>query len=210
MVKRASRKDRDRFTRQRKKLIVFGLEGKNKTEALYLSALNRALKSYVIMVARGNNTDSMSIAQSVAKTIKKENLSLNDGDLAYVMIDKDFSKSQTNDIITAKGFAKKNSIEMLVSNPTFELWYLLHFRYSTKKYTSNAEVLNELRRYISDYTKSRDISNCIMNKTDIAVANAKKLEEFHDRNGTDILERMPSTDVYKLVENLRSDLHFDG
>lgn len=49
--------------------------------------------------------------------------------------------------------ARQNNISVFLSNPCFEIWYLLHFRYSTKLYGSNEEVIKELGSYISDYSK---------------------------------------------------------
>lgn len=92
--------------------------------------------------------------------------------------------------------AKQNNVSLYLSNPCFEIWYLLHFRYSTKPYCSNDEAIKELNNYISDYSKSKDVFELI-------VGNSKKLEDYHLSNGTiDRIKKIPYTDVYKIVEML--------
>lgn len=45
MVKRATRKIRGKEKRKRKRIILIGTEGKNKTETKYLMSFNRVLKN---------------------------------------------------------------------------------------------------------------------------------------------------------------------
>lgn len=104
--------------------------------------------------------------------------------------------------------ARQNNISVFLSNPCFEIWYLLHFRYSTKLYGSNEEVIKELGCYISDYSKSKDVYNLIENKIDQALLNTKRLESYHLENGTnDRLKKLPSTEAYKLIEMILEKRH---
>ena len=83
------------------------------------------------------------------------------------------------------------------------LWFILHFGYTSKQFQSNEEVLRELRKNIPDYEKSADVFSCVQDKTEKAIQNAKRLEQFHaenqDRRG---IECNPGTEVYKIVEKL--------
>ena len=38
--------------------------------------------------------------------------------------------------------------------PSIEFWFLLHFIKTTKEFTQNDNIINDLRRYISDYQKN--------------------------------------------------------
>ena len=94
-------------------------------------------------------------------------------------------------------------MDLYLSNPCFEIWYLLHFRYSTKSYCSNDEVIKELSAYIQDYSKSKDVFGLIIGNLETAMKNTKKLEDYHFENGTlDAIKKIPSTEVYKIVDKI--------
>ena len=72
------------------------------------------------------------------------------------------------------------------------------------KYLSNAEVIDELKEKIPNYTKSINLHPLIIDKTDIAIKNCKKLENFHDSIGNIGMCRNPSSEVYKIVETINN------
>lgn len=86
--------------------------------------------------------------------------------------------------------------------------YLCHFVFSTKQYTSSAEVVEELQKYIPSYGKS--ISG-MYEKTkalaSTACENAVRLEKYCEKNGFAVhtTEFMPSTDVYHIVDELHPE-----
>ena len=205
MVKRVQQKERGVKRRERKKLILIGAEGRNKTETAYFKNFNRIQNEYVIHFAGGDATDPMGIVNNTYSSVKSENLNLKDGDLAYCFIDFDVNKKNQESYINhALEKAKSKGIHMLISNPTFEIWYLLHFRYSTKMYNSNPEVIQELQKYIPHYEKNSNIYDLISTKTNEAINNAKKLEEYHKKsgNGDSMTRKCPLSETYKLVELL--------
>lgn len=115
------------------------------------------------------------------------------------MFDTDFNKEIQ--IGKARKLADENGIELILSNPCFEVWLLLHFRYSTRGYQSNHEVLDELRNRWPAYRKNIDSFQYLQDCCEVAINNAKKLEQFNfDNKGTEVIEECnPSTDVHKLV-----------
>ena len=86
--------------------------------------------------------------------------------------------------------------QLLYSNPCFELWYLLHFQNQKANLTSE-ECVSKLKNYISSYKKGvldeKLKSKLIENKGN-SISRAKALTEFYN----------PSTNVYKLVEELEA------
>ena len=98
--------------------------------------------------------------------------------------------------------ASENGIEIIMSTPSFELWYRLHYSYTSKVYSSNKELINDLKNYIPVYKKSLDIYDIIKDKTDFAVNNSKRLEKEQIENGKEInnISCNPYTAVYKPVE----------
>ena len=201
MVRKVDQKKRGKVSRKTKKIILIGAEGKNQTERKYFKAFNQVQSEYKIMAGKGNNTDPVGVVEDLLKSVKQEELDLKDGDILACFIDVDFKNGRDQELRAAMKLARQNNISVFLSNPCFEIWYLLHFRYSTKLYGSNEEVIKELSSYISDYSKSKDVYDVIENKIDQALLNTKRLESYHLENGTnDRLKKLPSTEAYKLIE----------
>lgn len=208
MVRKVGQKKRGKVSRKTKKIILVGAEGKNQTERKYFKAFNQVQSEYKIMAGKGNNTDPVGVVEDLLKSAKQEELDLKDGDILACFIDVDFKNGRDQELRAAMKLARQNNISVFLSNPCFEIWYLLHFRYSTKLYGSNEEVIKELGCYISDYSKSKDVYNLIENKIDQALLNTKRLESYHLENGTnDRLKKLPSTEAYKLIEMILEKRH---
>ena len=99
----------------------------------------------------------------------------------------------------AKGF------HIALSNPCFELWYLLHFVYTTSEMLSYKEVEQKLSTpaHIPNYDKRKDYFNILAEKMELAIKNAKKLKKFHVEQGKTSLFDVtvnPYTNVWELVE----------
>ena len=203
MTKRVIQKGRFKKTRRRKNIILIGAEGKNKTEKNYFTDLSKDKnKDYVIHYAKGNYTDPCGIVNGIIQSIKQEELDFDNGDYAFYIFDTDVNKNKQKEIDIAIKKAKENHIEIIISNPCFEVWFLQHFRYSTKSYLSNEEVLKELNKYIENYDKSKSYYDLLKDKKDIALFNSIKLAKHHEELDCkqDSLSKNPSTDVYKIVE----------
>lgn len=208
MVRKVDQKKRGKVSRKTKKIILIGAEGKNQTERKYFKAFNQVQSEYKIMAGKGNNTDPVGVVEDLLKSAKQEELDLKDGDMLACFIDVDFKNGRDQELRAAMKLARQNNISVFLSNPCFEIWYLLHFRYSTKPYGSNEEVIKELGSYISDYSKSKDVYDLIENKIDQALLNTKRLESYHLENGTnDRLKKLPSTEAYKLIEMILEKRH---
>lgn len=208
MVRKVGQKKRGKVSRKTKKIILVGAEGKNQTERKYFKAFNQVQSEYKIMAGKGNNTDPVGVVEDLLKSAKQEELDLKDGDMLACFIDVDFKNGRDQELRAAMKLARQNNVSVFLSNPCFEIWYLLHFRYSTKLYGSNEEVIKELGSYISDYSKSKDVYDVIENKIDQALLNTKRLESYHLENGTnDRLKKLPSTEAYKLIEMILEKRH---
>jgi len=71
MVRRIKKVTKDRATRKRKKIIVLGAEGLNKTEFLYFRELEKKQSQYHFIFALGNETDPVRIVKNTAKKAKE-------------------------------------------------------------------------------------------------------------------------------------------
>ena len=210
MVKRIKKVTKNKPTRRRKKLIVVGTEGFNKTEILYLHELEKKQDEYHFLFAQGNETDPMKIVRNTANKAKNEELSYKQGDLAVSIFDLDLDSAKEKQLEEAKVLAIKKNIKLITSNPCFEVWYLEHFGYTSKPFSSSSEVIRDLTKKHPGYQKNRCDIDTLYPLTKDAINNCKRLIEYHSKNGEEHEFSNPRTDVYKIAEILVSDNEFEN
>ena len=195
--------DRVRKVRKQKSKVLIAAEGKNKTEKTYFSNFEDGKKSYNITYARGNNTDPLKLVKMLIEEIDELKLDLQDDDVAYCIFDTDVDPNKNKIIEEAIQLAKKNNIKIITSSPCFELWFLLHYDYTTANMDSE-EVIKRLKEYYPKYEKNINIYPNIIKEIDLAINRAKKIEKYQIDNNRRIgtVEANPNTEVYKIVEYL--------
>ena len=195
--------DRVRKVRKQKSKILIAAEGKNKTEKTYFSNFEDGKKLYNITYARGNNTDPLKLVKMLIKEIDELKLDLQDDDVAYCIFDTDVDPNKNKIIEEAIQLARRNNIKIITSSPCFELWFLLHYDYTTANMDSE-EVIKRLKEYYPKYEKNINIYPDIIKEIDLAIDRAKKLEKYQTDNNRRIgtVEANPNTEVYKIVEYL--------
>lgn len=97
--------------------------------------------------------------------------------------------------------ADQESIQLAISNPCFEYWYLLHFRDTGAFFHSGRELQQELRQHVANYAKNMDLFDQLYAQTNRAVERARRQYEQHPDRIQDRFPN-PSTTVYQLVERL--------
>ena len=195
--------DRQRNKRdiKSKRVILVALEGKNKTEKNYFDNFNNRDKNYVIKTVPGNETDTVNLVKQAVKTSYK--LSLNEDDKIFCIFDTDINQYKNKQINEALLLAKENNVTIITSSPCIEIWFLLHFLYTTSNMNSD-DVIKKLRSFYPKYNKNCNIYPFINNNINKACERAKTLEKYHVTNNRNIesVEANPHSDVYKIVEEL--------
>lgn len=90
------------------------------------------------------------------------------------------------------------STTLLASNPTIELWFLLHYKNQTAELTGNDCIKELSNRNKNDYKKGKidnKLEKKLNEKTEVAIKRAKKLNLFNN----------PSSNVYKFIEALENE-----
>jgi len=187
--------------REKRKIILIGCEGNNKTERTYFSSFNNVQKEYIVRFSCGNDTDLANILRNIKKSEKEFGFdSTMDKSFAVFDVDADSNKIKTFDKL--KKQKEYQNIKFIPSNPCFELWYLLHFIYTTKAYNSNAELINELSKYIKEYDKSKDYFMLLFQNIEKAIKNNKNLiKNIHENTDAKQLDNS-YTYVFEIVEIL--------
>lgn len=199
-------KDRTRNNQNRKskRVILVAYEGENKTEKNYFDNFSGRDKNYIIKSVPGNETDPINLVKQTIKKINDLSLDLSMDDKAFCIFDTDIKKDKNTQIEMAIKISRENNIIPIVSAPCVELWFLLHYEYTTATINSN-EVIEKLKRHYPKYKKNCNIYPDIKDKINKAIDNSKKLEKYQKQNNRKLqtVEANPYTEMYKIVEELR-------
>ena len=183
----ASKREPSPSLRMRKIALVI-CEGE--TEVCYINLLKTWYKSPIRIVSHIEGTK---ITPSLVEKRTKE-LKISQWDKVHTFLMYDMDVQAINEKL------HKCKAEMLLSNPCFEIWLLLHAKDQKAAIETDA-VIKELKKSApvwKNYSKSAftDTQKAFLNNnTDVAVVRAKNLCEFQN----------PSTGIYKLIEMLSSD-----
>ena len=192
-------KQRKRGMREPRKVYVIVCEGE-KTEPIYFKKYRKRYSNLKIETPNSKFTDPINLATFAKEQIKKEDLDLKNGDVIWCVFDCDENNSAA--MSRACKIAGKD-VKICLSNPNFELWFLLHFSPIVSK-LERFEVIDKLKEYVPKYEKNLDIYDLLFKKRPTAIDNAKKLNKLHEEAGTKLIsvESNPSTQVYSIVEEI--------
>lgn len=183
----ASRREKAPSKRMRRIALVI-CEGE--TEENYINLLKKWYKSPIRIISHIEGTKiTPSLVENRTKELK---ISAWDKVNSFLMYDMDVPG------INVKLQACK--ADLLLSNPCFELWLLLHAK-DQKSNINTEAVVKELKKFATwkNYTKSSFTNTqqtFLKDNIDVAVARAKELKEPQN----------PSTGIYKLIEILEDSL----
>jgi len=199
-IRERNRKSQNRRTKP-VWLIVF--EGKNQTEKLYFGHFNYGRDSLINLVPIGaGNTDPTGIVEYAVLYAKNNEIGIQEDDRIICVIDVDLSEDRDDEILQLK--KKYNDVEIYVSNPCFETWFLLHFVDYPKTSASSQKEKAMLRKYIPNYTESMDVyAKCttISQDTNLAISRAERIRKSYQRDGKIIgaYDVSPYTEVDEII-----------
>lgn len=198
-----------------KPVILIVTEG-SQTEPKYFEHLRTRKNNVDIRVvgsrSSAGESDYISLVHKAVEYKEKNQLAKRNGDTVWVVADGDVNYNNPNPIDNknmqlrkARRMAEAKDIQIALSNPCFELWYLLHYQYTTKFLGNYNDVSRLLKNFIVNYRKTIDVYAELSAHTAKAIENSKRLELYQKNNGNASpfgVDVNPFTDVYKLVESL--------
>lgn len=131
----------------------------------------------------------------------------------WVVFDYDVRReeNEAQDFNNAIELAKRNGIRVAYSNDSFELWFVLHYKYLTSSLTRNEyyEMLSiKLNCKYEEEGKSKEFAKSLygifLPHQSAAIKNAKRLLE--EKSETLYSNQNPCTTVFELVEELNKCL----
>jgi hypothetical protein len=179
----------------RPRIVIF-CEGKV-TEREYIEGLKKReqINLAQIIVAKETGTPKTLVEQAkkYKKSIEQDEYGKNDE--IWCVFDRD----EHPFISETKQQARDNGLKTAMSNPCFELWLLLHFKYHSS-HISREVAVRQCKKHMPDYEKH--ISPAIFAHVNTAIQHAQRLSKWQQsRNNSG---ENPSTDVHVLVERLRN------
>jgi hypothetical protein len=127
-------------------------------------------------------------------------------DKAYCIFDLDQHANffEAIRVIQASNFSRDGRLFPVPSAPCFEVWMLLHYRYTSGGYVPShgdppcAQVIKDLRAYFPDYEKGHKKSYEILSSMlDQAILHAERLEQYN----LETKNSNPSTQMHHLITN---------
>lgn len=203
-MEKLKQRGRNRKQRERKSFIVIKCEGDNETEQIYFKNF-RTRDSIIIKFSDGNSTDPVGMANELVSFIGDEDISSENGDKIYLLIDTDVNANKQKQIDDAKEICDEYGIELITSTPSFEFWYMLHFGYTTGSYSSSKEIKKKMKKKIPGYTENMNVYPIIKDNTDEAMDCAERVEKFHKQNGRkiDSEDANPHTSAYRVLKEIK-------
>ena len=199
-------KKRNTAKRREKPVYLLVVEGWNVTESNYFQGFQCQESNVNIKILRPNSvTDPKKMLSELRKKQKSLQLNLKKGDKLFLIADLDCDEEKAKTI--RELMDKNKDVDFIISNPCFEIWFLLHFIYSTKSYNDGKQLIKELRKHIPDYEKCTDVLDILSDKTEVAIKNAEKLEKYFESIGAQWPgeECNPRTDVNRIVGKIKNN-----
>jgi hypothetical protein len=187
--------------------IVVACEG-SKTEPGYFESIGRELRLRtlrIILLRHQGKTDPRSIIERAIEKRQemKQDRAWTQGDTAWAVFDGDEHIEQSpENWKSAIALAKKQKIQLAITNPCFELWYLIHFRDHFSQITRD-RVINLLVKHIPNYDKSMCLyPEPLKPLTEQAIQRAEQIAAQIQRDELDEHSNPCCSGLPKLVQSL--------
>ncbi len=199
------RPGRHRARRSGKPRILILCEG-TKTETSYFSKLKND-KRLTSVVVKPTPSGPRGLWERTNAELREDR----GWDEVYCVVDHDGRVSEIIDLDTKLATLdrryRSSRVEMILSDPCFEYWLLLHFEFTDRPFTAQPhgrtacdEVIKTLRHHLADYSKndSRNFKR-LEERLDYAMENARRLDSTRSSGSP----RSPRTDVPRLIKRLQ-------
>lgn len=199
--------DRHRLIARTARRTLLAVEGRA-TEAPYFEAIRKHLylPTSVLTILDNKGSSPISLVRGVLQIrdrhLEDGTFDPAGGDTAWAVFDGDEHRlSDPKGWEAAFRLAEKEHVRLAVSNPSFELWFLLHFEDQFAPLDAKA-ALEKLKRHVPRYKKGTPLfPDPLLPLTMGAIERARRLEARARAEGTWPAAN-PSTTVPDLIEHL--------
>jgi len=187
--------------------IIISCEGA-KTERGYFEDIRKSLRMEPnkIIVVKPQGSDPLSVVREALdeREERKQDKQWVEGDMAWAAFDGDeHIANNPENWRQALQLAQRSGIQLAVSNPSFEFWYLLHYQDQTSHLTRQ-QAMHLLKGHLPRYEKSHVLyREELYPRTADALRRAKKIAHLAEANALDAYTN-PCTHVWEMVEVIMS------
>lgn len=148
-----------------------------RTEEIYINHLKERGCNYSLHVERFNGNQPLKMIKRCASRFRERGMNRKDGDLAFCVFDVD--DNTLEDLVQASEYAEKHHIYLVISNPCFEIFFLLHFR-DKLPLNSAPDTKALVCEHIKGYTETMDCWHILLKKKDKAVERTRRYNGIAD------------------------------
>jgi hypothetical protein len=199
---------RPRSRHKAKRLVLIACEGAQ-TEPNYFhglrteEAVRTRFKVTVLPGCGKNPLETVQNAMRIAETSRSRGRDFEFDEVWCVLDVEEAGKNPK--LAQARQMAGRSGCRVVLSNPSFEVWLLAHFKRTSMAFLNGGQVIEGLnkpwrRAFGCDYTKNDDqVYGRLRDRTAAAVKNAKSVRERDWRDTEDVAECNSATEVYQIV-----------
>ena len=191
--------------REPKPLILIVCEGKN-TEPQYFKGFRDACENSRVYVTVKPDAGAPQSIVEIAKALKEESHEnanrQDDENIRFEQVWCVFDVDEHPNLGQALEMARDNELRPAVSNESFELWLLLHFR-ENPGMKSRHQLRKMLEDFVPGYDKSIEISYYLPGYME-AVRRSQRMWQDAKESGEN-WARNPVTNVHELTESIRGE-----
>ncbi len=171
------------------------------TEPMYFNALRRKWRVQINVISPSESEPITVVERAIAK--KKEMTKLGiPYEKVWCVVDVEIPPHNTLDKAWEKA-RETDGLELILTNPCIEYWFLLHFKKHTAPFDNNVDVMNALKAVHWSYKKSRIGFDILYPHIATAIKHSKEVLE-EKRCGEYLRDCNPSAHIHKIVEHLRN------
>jgi hypothetical protein len=198
--------DRKATGRRRRNPVVYLICEGSETEIRYFKQFRSRGCNIDIIPIPSQYKSADRLVQKARATMGNNPFYPDDGDIIWCVFDRD---DNTNEMLAkAKQAAIKEGYQIAFSNPSFEVWFLLHFHNQTTPVEDcNAAIkLLKQKGRLEQYEKNKDVYEQLKPLQSVAIERAKKRISSLKEEHKEAISRQsnPVTTVAELVEYLNS------
>lgn len=191
--------------RKRKSVVYIICEG-TETEIRYFKRFRSRGCPIDIIPISSQYKAADRLVQKVKATMGMNPYYPDEGDVIWCVFDRDENSNES--LQKAKQAAAREGYQLAYSNPSFELWFLLHFVNQQAEVTDCQTLIRMLRQpgRLERYEKNQDVYDQLKPLQEKAIERAEQRIRVLNEERTEIISRQsnPVTTVAELVKYLNS------
>lgn len=210
MTKRARGKEVKGKTNKENPKCKIYIFAEGKTERIYLEHFENRSYNVEIIPVNSEHTDAYGIVCYAKQYISENKLDLDLGDRGYCVFDSDpKSNTKIKETFNLLFGWKEKGLEFIFSNPSFEVWFALHFGhapYGLSAKDMKKHVKSLVKTEFPKYSETTDIFNYLLDKQPEAFRRAIKLHKEQEKVHDSVYshECNPYTNMFKFIEHMEA------